>query len=82
MKLCFRVLVQFSAQSCLTLCDPMDCSMPGFPVQVSYNFQQILQILRIEVNIYEVTSIQYFWQISGIPRQKFANSHISQVFNY
>ena len=20
------------AQSCLTLCDPMDCSMPGFPV--------------------------------------------------
>ena len=19
-------------QSCLTLCDPMDCSMPGFPV--------------------------------------------------
>ena len=27
-------LVQFSsvAHSCLTLCDPMDCSMPGFPV--------------------------------------------------
>ena len=26
--------VQFSsvAQSCLTLCDPMDCSMPGFPL--------------------------------------------------
>ena len=26
--------VQFSsvAQSCLTLCDPMDCSTPGFPV--------------------------------------------------
>ena len=26
--------VQFSsvAQSCLTLCGPMDCSMPGFPV--------------------------------------------------
>ena len=26
--------VQFSsvAQSCLALCDPMDCSMPGFPV--------------------------------------------------
>ena len=20
------------AQSCLTLCDPMDCTMPGFPV--------------------------------------------------
>ena len=26
--------LQFSSvpQSCLTLCDPMDCSMPGFPV--------------------------------------------------
>ena len=26
--------VQFSsvAQSCPTLCDPMDCNMPGFPV--------------------------------------------------
>ena len=29
-----RCSVQFSsvAQSCLTLCDPVDCSMPGFPV--------------------------------------------------
>ena len=28
------ISVQFSsvAQSCLTLCDPMDCSTPGFPV--------------------------------------------------
>ena len=28
------LLIQFSsvAQSCLTLCDPMDCSTPGFPV--------------------------------------------------
>ena len=28
------VSVQFSsvAQVCLTLCDPMDCSTPGFPV--------------------------------------------------
>ena len=24
--------VQFSPQSCPTLCDPMNCSMPGFPV--------------------------------------------------
>ena len=30
----YFTLVQFSsvAQSCLTLCDPMDCSTPGFPV--------------------------------------------------
>ena len=33
--ICIRILsVQFSsvAQSCLTLCDPMDCSTPGLPV--------------------------------------------------
>ena len=30
----FDYRIQFSsvAQSCLTLCDPMDCRMPGFPV--------------------------------------------------
>ena len=30
----FLIPIQFSsvAQSCPTLCDPMDCSMPGFPV--------------------------------------------------
>ena len=30
----FRHMYQFSsvAQLCPTLCDPMDCSMPGFPV--------------------------------------------------
>jgi len=26
-------LISSVAQSCLTLCNPMDCSMPGFPVQ-------------------------------------------------
>ena len=26
------ILLWFSAQSCPTLCNPMDCSMPGFPV--------------------------------------------------
>ena len=31
---CFSISVQFSsvAQFCLTLCNPMDCSTPGFPV--------------------------------------------------
>ena len=35
MKRCTTlVIIQFSsvAQSCLTVCNPMDCSMPGFPV--------------------------------------------------
>ena len=28
----YVVVVLKVAQSCLTLCDPMDCSLPGFPV--------------------------------------------------
>ena len=33
-KLVFPSYVQISSvtQSCLTLCDPMDCGAPGFPV--------------------------------------------------
>ena len=38
--------VQFSsvAQSCPTLCDPMDCSMPGFPVH-----HQLPELAQIRV---------------------------------
>ena len=38
---------QFSsvAQSCLTLCDPMDCSMPGLPVH-----HQLLELAQIHVH--------------------------------
>ena len=38
--------VQFSsvAQSCLTLCYPMDCSMPGFPVH-----HQLLELTQTQV---------------------------------
>ena len=37
---------QFSsvAQSCLTLCDPVDCSMPGFPVH-----HQLLELVQTHV---------------------------------
>ena len=40
-------LVQFSsvAQSCPTLCDPMDCSMPGFPVH-----HQLLEFAQTHVH--------------------------------
>ena len=30
--LCFSVQFSSVAQSCLTLCNPMDCSTPGFPI--------------------------------------------------
>ena len=44
-KYCILLLIQFSlvAQSCLTLCDSMDCSMPGFSVH-----HQILKLMSIK----------------------------------
>ena len=42
-----RVTLQFSsvAQSCLTLCDPMDCSTPGLPVH-----HQLLEFTQTHVH--------------------------------
>ena len=34
------------AQSCLTLCDPMDCNMPGFPIT---NSQSLLKLMSIDL---------------------------------
>ena len=41
--------VQFSSvtQSCLTLCDPMDCSKPGFPVHQQLP-ESLLKLMSIE----------------------------------
>ena len=35
----FGVILQFSSvtKSCLTLCDPMNCSMPGLPERHKYS---------------------------------------------
>ena len=33
-------------QSCLTLCNPMDCSMPGFPVH--HQLPELLKLMSIE----------------------------------
>ena len=40
---------QFSSvtQSCLTLCNPKDCSMPGFPVH--HQFQSLLKLMSLEL---------------------------------
>ena len=45
-RMCLVVPVQFSSviQLCLTLCDPMDCSMPGLPVH-----HQLLGFTQIHV---------------------------------
>ena len=39
--------VQFSPQSCPTLCDPMDCSMPGFSVH--HQFLDLAQMYVCQV---------------------------------
>ena len=41
---CQNMTIQFS-QSCLTLCDPMDCSTPGFPIHY-----QLLELAQIHVH--------------------------------
>ena len=44
-----RPLVQFSsaAQSCPTLCDPMNCSIPGLPAII--NTESLLKLMSIEL---------------------------------
>ena len=44
---CFTDSVQFSSvpQSCLTLCNPMDCSKPGFPVH-----HQLLELAQTHIH--------------------------------
>ena len=57
----FLLSVQFSsvAQSCLTLCDSMDCSMPGFPVH-----HQLLEL--IQTHVYRVgDALQPFQTLSS-----------------
>ena len=36
------------AQLCLTLCDPMDCSTPGFPV-----FHHLLEFVQTHIHLIE-----------------------------
>ena len=41
----YYLAISSVAQSCLTLCDPMDCSTPGFPIT---NSQSLLRLMSIE----------------------------------
>ena len=44
----FKICIQFTsvAQSRPTLCDPMDCSTPGFPIH--HQLQRLLKLMSIE----------------------------------
>ena len=62
--------VQFSSvtQSCLTLCSPMDCSTPGFPVHQQH--QSLLKLMSIELVMPSVGGVCNFL-CSVSPQQKF-----------
>jgi len=51
--------VQFNsvAQPCLTLCDPMDCSMPGFPIHHQFPEQSISSSVHSFLYSLTLTSI-------------------------
>ena len=55
-------ICQFSSvsQSCPPLCDPMDCSTPGFPVH-----HQLLELAQICVDIYIYIYIVIYVRIRG-----------------
>ena len=54
-----HVSVSSVIQSCLTLCDPMDCSIPGFPVH-----HQLLE--PTQTHVYRVSdAIQLFHPLSS-----------------
>ena len=42
----YFTIILCSVQSCPTLCDPLDCSMPGFSIT---NFQSLLKLMSIEL---------------------------------
>ena len=59
------VSVRSVAQSCLTLCDPMDCSTPGFPVLPHH--PEFLKLMCIELVMPPTTSssVTRFLLVSG-----------------
>ena len=70
--------VQFCsvAQSCLTLCDPMDCSTPGLPVH-----HQLLEVAQIHIHQFG-DAIQPFNSLSSPSPPAFKLSHHQGLFQW
>ena len=70
--------VQFSsvAQSCLTLCDPMDCSTPGLRVQ-----HQLLEVAQTHIHRFG-DAIQPFHSLSSPSPPAFNLSHHQGLFQW
>ena len=78
-----RVWVQFSsvAQSCLTLCNPMDCSMQGLPVHhqlpelTQTQFHWIGDAIQLPSSVISFSShLQYFLASGSFPVSQFFTS--------
>ena len=70
--------VQFSLvpQSCPTLCDPVDCSMPGFPV-----YHQLLELAQ--THVHQVSdAIQPSHPLSSSFAPAFSLSQLQGLFTY
>ena len=75
-KYIFQVQFSSVAQSCLTLCDPMDCSTPGFPVHL-----QLLKLAQTHVHQF-VDAIQPSQPLSSPSPPSFNLSQHQGLFQY
>ena len=52
---CVRLWFSSVAQSCPTLCNPMDCSTPGFPVRLG-QMERHIMLLDLHINLFQFHS--------------------------
>ena len=64
-----------SLKSCLTLCNPMDCSTPGFPVH-----HQLLELAQTHVHQVSDTSIQPYHPLLSPSPPSFSLSQHQGLF--
>ena len=81
---CVLTVNQFSsvAQSCPTVCDPIDCSMPGFPVH--HQLPELAQIHAHRVSdvihlIPFFSSLQHFPASGSFLRTQFLTSGVQSI---
>ena len=65
-------------QSCLTLSDPMDCSLPGSSVHRIFQ-ARVLECLLLYVSIKEMLRCQEWRQVRAWPRAAVTSDHLSHV---
>ena len=72
----FLCSIQFSRQSCLTVCDPMACSTPGFPLH-----HQLLELTQ--TNVHRVSdAIQQSHPLSSLSPPVFKLSQYQNIFQW